>query len=113
MIEDAPGNLDNLDDVDFPAYTTGQAASLLGVQQAFLRSLDSGNLVRPQRSAGGHRRYSRRQLVLVARIRALFNEGHSLAATARIITLEDELATAQEEIAELRRQLRRHTHPPD
>ena len=98
-------SLDNLDDLDYPAFTTGQAADLLGVQQAFLRSLDTAELLRPQRSGGGHRRYSRRQLQFAARIRVLFDEGHSLAATARIIGLEDDLATAQNQIAELRSQL--------
>lgn len=101
----AVNNLDNLDDLDYPAFTTGQAAELLSVQQAFLRSLDTSNLLRPQRSEGGHRRYSRRQLQLAARIRTLFDEGHSLAATARIIGLEDDLAAAHDQIAELRGQL--------
>ena len=35
------GRLDALDDPDYPAYTTGRAAEVLGVQQAFLRSLDA------------------------------------------------------------------------
>ena len=97
--------LHDLDDEDYPAYTTGQAAELLGVQQAFLRSLDTADLLRPERSDGRHRRYSRRQLELAGRIRVLFDEGHTLAATARIIGLQDELAAAQDEITELRRQL--------
>jgi MerR family transcriptional regulator/heat shock protein HspR len=98
-------SLDDLDDADHPACTTGQAAQLLGVQQAFLRSLDTADVLRPQRSDGGHRRYSRRQLELAGRIRGLFDEGHTLAATARIIGLEDELAAAHDQITELRRQL--------
>lgn len=98
-------NLDNLDNLDYPAYTTGQAADLLSVQQAFLRSLDTANLLRPQRSEGGHRRYTRRQLDLAVRIRILFDEGHTLAAAARIIGLEDELTAAHDQIAELRGQL--------
>ncbi|MCO1574590.1 MerR family transcriptional regulator [Crossiella sp. SN42] len=95
----------DLDNVDYPTYTTGQAAQLLGVQQAFLRSLDTANLLRPHRSDGGHRRYSRRQLDLAARIRTLFDEGHSLAATARIIELQDELTATHAELAELRSRL--------
>ena len=33
--------LGDLDDPDYPAYTTGRAAEVLGVQQAFLRALDT------------------------------------------------------------------------
>ena len=49
------GRLDALDDPDYPAYTTGRAAEVLGVQQAFLRSLDAAGAVRPQRTPGGRR----------------------------------------------------------
>ena len=35
---------DRLDDPDFPALTMSQAADLLGVQPAFLRSLDTDRL---------------------------------------------------------------------
>jgi MerR family transcriptional regulator, heat shock protein HspR len=94
-----------LDDPDYPAYTTGQAAAALGVQQAFLRSLDAARAVRPQRSAGGHRRYSRSQLRSALRIRELFDQGHTLAAALRILSLEDELTAARSLIARLRRQL--------
>ena len=69
------GRLDALDDPDYPAYTTGRAAEVLGVRQAFLRSLDAARAVRPARSAGGRRRYSRRQLAFAARIRELLDQG--------------------------------------
>lgn len=93
--------IERLDDPDYPAYTTGQAAQVLGVQQAFLRGLDAAGAVRPGRSAGGHRRYSRRQLLFVTRIRELFDQGHSLASTLRILSLEDELAVARAHIGRL------------
>jgi len=86
------GRLDALDDPDYPAYTTGRAAEVLGVRQAFLRSLDAAGTVRPARSAGGRRRYSRRQLALAARIRELLDQGHTLAAARRILDLQDDLA---------------------
>jgi DNA-binding transcriptional MerR regulator len=94
---------EQLDDPDYPAYTMGQAAQVLGVRQAFLRSLDVAGAVRPDRSGGGHRHYSRRQLVLAARIRELVDQGLSLAATLRIVALEDELAAARALIGKLRR----------
>jgi DNA-binding transcriptional MerR regulator len=93
---------EQLDDPDYPAYTTGQAAQVLGVREAFLRGLDTAGAVRPGRSRGGHRRYSRRQLEQATRIRELFDQGHNLAATLRIVTLEDELADAHALITRLR-----------
>ena len=48
------GRLDALDDPDYPAYTTGRAAEVLGVRQAFLRSLDTAGSVVPPR--GGRQR---------------------------------------------------------
>ena len=86
------GRLDALDDPDYPAYTTGRAAEVLGVRQAFLRSLDTAGAVIPQRTSGGRRRYSRRQLAVAARIRELLDQGHPLAAARRILDLEDDLA---------------------
>jgi MerR family transcriptional regulator, heat shock protein HspR len=82
----------DLDDPDFPAYTTGRAAEVLDVRQAFLRSLDTAGAVVPQRSAGGRRRYSRRQLAFAARIREQLDQGHTLVAALRILALEDDLA---------------------
>jgi DNA-binding transcriptional MerR regulator len=95
----------NLDDLDYPAVTTGQAARMLGVQEAFLRSLDAAGVVSPERSDGGHRRYSRRQLALVVRLREQLDEGHTLAAAARIVGLQDRLSAAEDEIKDLRRRL--------
>ncbi|WIX75542.1 MerR family transcriptional regulator [Amycolatopsis carbonis] len=98
-------DLGNLDDHDYPAFTTGQAAKMLGAQEAFLRSLDAADLVHPQRSDGGHRRYSRRQLTQVIRLREQLDEGRTLTAAARIIGLQDQLADAENTIHDLRAQL--------
>ncbi|MEV6718174.1 MerR family transcriptional regulator [Lentzea sp. NPDC051208] len=86
---------EKFDDEHYPAYTMGRAAELLGTTANFLRSLDEANLIEPQRSAGGHRRYSRHQLRLAARVRALVDQGTGLDAACRIITLEDQLEEAQ------------------
>lgn len=93
-------NLGRLDDEDYPAVTMGQAADLLGVQPAFLRSLDTAGVLHPHRTDGGHRRYSRRQLALAARLRELLDAGHSLASARAISGLEDRLRTSDD----LRRQ---------
>jgi MerR family transcriptional regulator/heat shock protein HspR len=113
-----PVAADRLDDPDYPAYTTGRAAAALGVQQAFLRALDAAGAVTPQRSAGGHRRYTRRQLDFAARIRALVDQGHSLASALRILGLQDDVAGLQDDLAaeraltaSLQRQLGREHGP--
>jgi MerR family transcriptional regulator, heat shock protein HspR len=98
-------SLSRLDDQDYPAVAMGQAAELLEVQPAFLRSLDAAGVVSPERSSGGHRRYSRRQLELAARLRTLFDAGHTLEAAARIVELEDELDAARARIAALEAEL--------
>ncbi|MGX6607272.1 MerR family transcriptional regulator [Micromonosporaceae bacterium Da 78-11] len=89
------------DDADYPAYTMGRAADMIGVTPAFLRSLGAAGLIEPQRSLGGHRRYSRHQLQLATRVRQLLDEGLLLAAACRIVTLEDRLVAAHRRIVEL------------
>src|SRR6187551_2463898 len=85
---------DKFDDDDYPAYTMGRAAEMLGTTPGFLRSLDEAKLITPQRSPGGHRRYSRYQLRLAARARELLDQGTALDAACRIIILEDQLEEA-------------------
>jgi excisionase family DNA binding protein len=94
--------LRRLDDPSFPALTMSQAAELLGVQAAFLRSLDSSGMLHPHRSPGGHRRYSREQLALAARVRTLLDDGHSLASAEMIVGLQDQLADARADADRLR-----------
>jgi hypothetical protein len=96
---------DKLDDEDYPAYSMGSAARILGTTPAFLRSLDEAKLLAPQRSQGGHRRYSRYQLRIAARARELIAHGTPLDAACRIIILEDQLADAHAINAELHRSL--------
>ena len=85
---------DMLDDEDYPAYTMGRAAEIIGVSQEFLRRLGEVDLIEPRRSAGGHRRYSRHQLRLAARARELCDQGTAVEAACRIIILEDQLEEA-------------------
>ncbi|KMS91489.1 helix-turn-helix domain-containing protein [Prauserella rugosa] len=80
----------------YVAYTMGRAADMLGTSQNFLRSLDETGLIEPQRSAGGHRRYSRHQLRLAARVRELVDHGTPVEAACRIVSLENQLHEAQQ-----------------
>src|SRR6478752_3299624 len=92
-----------LDDDDYPAYTMGRAAEMLGTTPAFLRALGEHRLITPLRSEGGHRRYSRYQLRIAARARELVDQGTPVEAACRIIVLEDQLEEAQRINAEYRR----------
>lgn len=71
----ADDSFNRLDDDDYPAYTMGRAAEMLGTTQGFLRALGEARLITPLRSAGGHRRYSRYQLRIAARARELVDQG--------------------------------------
>jgi len=84
-----------LEDDDYPAYTMGRAAELLGTTQSFLRAVGEAGLITPLRSAGGHRRYSRYQLRIAARARELVNQGTPIEAACRIVILEDQLEEAR------------------
>lgn len=98
MSQQHPDTEDKFDDEDYPAYTMGRAAEMVEVSQPFLRSLEEAGLITPQRSDGGHRRYSKRQLRHASRARELVDQGTPVAAAGRIISLEDQLAA--------------HTDPP-
>lgn len=86
---------EKFDDETYPAYSMGRAAEILGVTPEFLRSLDEAKLITPQRSPGGHRRYSRYQLRIAARAREMLDQGTALEAACRIIILEDQLEEAR------------------
>ncbi len=94
-----------IDDEYAPLYSLGQVAAMLKVQQAYLRRLDEHEVVRPQRSPGGQRRYSRRDIVLVQYVTELADEGMSLSAIRRILKLESELRAARRELAAVRRRI--------
>ncbi|HEX6467836.1 MAG TPA: MerR family transcriptional regulator [Streptosporangiaceae bacterium] len=90
-----------VDDESAPLYTVGQVASMLRVQQAFLRRLDQYEVVRPSRSAGGQRRYSRIEIMRVQYVVELVDEGMTLAAIRRILELEAQVAELDRRVREL------------
>ncbi|MFD9780883.1 MerR family transcriptional regulator [[Kitasatospora] papulosa] len=94
---------DRLDDDDYPAYTMGRAAEMIGATPGFLRAIGEARLITPLRSEGGHRRYSRYQLRIAARARELVDAGTPIDAACRIVILEDQLEDALRLNEELRR----------
>lgn len=89
-----------------PMYTVGQVADLLDVQQAFLRRLDSQDLVRPARSDGAQRRYSRDDIDRVEAVCGLIDEGLTLEGVRRVMALQAEVASLRGELADAKRKLR-------
>ncbi|MFC6084675.1 MerR family transcriptional regulator [Sphaerisporangium aureirubrum] len=98
-----PGAVDKFDDDDYPAYTMGRAAEMIGTTPAFLRAIGEARLITPLRSDGGHRRYSRYQLRIASRARELVDQGTPIDAACRIVILEDQLEEALRLNEELRR----------
>ncbi|MGR6968511.1 MerR family transcriptional regulator [Streptomyces cynarae] len=92
----------SIDDADAALYTIGQVADMLGVQPAFLRRLDAHGIVVPARSAGGQRRYSRREIDRVAEVMDLVAEGVTLAGVRRVLTLRERVGILEEDLAAAR-----------
>ena len=97
-----------IDDENLPLFTVGQVSVMLEVQQAFLRRLDQLDVVRPSRSDGGQRRYTRREITVVQYVVRLADAGMSLAGIRRILELEAQVRELERECAVLRGQLRRY-----
>jgi DNA-binding transcriptional MerR regulator len=91
-----------LDDADLPLFTVGQVAGMLEIQQAFLRRLDEHQVVRPSRSSGGQRRYTRNEITVVQTVVSLADEGMTLAAIRRVLLLEARVQQLEAERAALR-----------
>jgi MerR family transcriptional regulator/heat shock protein HspR len=91
------------DDEHAPLYSVGQVAGMLGVQPAFLRRLDTEQVVQPARSDGGQRRYSRSEIARVQQVSAMADEGMTLAGIRRILELEAEVTQLQHQLADLKK----------
>jgi MerR family transcriptional regulator, heat shock protein HspR len=76
------------DDANMPLFTVGQVSEMLAVQQAFLRRLDEFRVVRPSRSAGGQRRYTKNEVVVVKYVVELMGNGLTLSAVRHVLVLE-------------------------
>ena len=97
-----------LDDENRPIFTVGQVSEMLEIQQAFLRRLDEYRVVRPSRSAGGQRRYTRREITVVQYVVNLVDEGMTLTAVRRVLELEERVRELETQRDALQAQLEAH-----
>jgi MerR family transcriptional regulator/heat shock protein HspR len=91
-----------LDDDSAPFYTIGQVAQILGMQPAALRRLDDENIVSPDRSEGGQRRYSRAEVERLREVLELTDEGVTLPGVRRVLALRQRVSDLEDEIAQMR-----------
>jgi MerR family transcriptional regulator/heat shock protein HspR len=84
--------MEPFEDENIPLYTVGQVAQMLAVKQAFLRRVDELQVVSPQRSPGGQRRYTRVEIRVIQQVASMADEGMTMPAIRRIIELERRLA---------------------
>jgi MerR family transcriptional regulator/heat shock protein HspR len=88
-------------DRDRALYIISVAAELAGVHAQTLRIYERKGLIEPQRTQGGSRRYSERDIALLRRIQELTNDGVSLVGVRRILELEDELQRSEARVHDL------------
>jgi MerR family transcriptional regulator/heat shock protein HspR len=93
-----------LDDENLPLFTVGQVSEMLEVRQAFLRRLDEHRVIRPSRSSGGQRRYTRREITVVQYVLELVDDGMTLAGIRRVLALEAHVRQLEAELDGLRSQ---------
>src|SRR5512142_1145465 len=91
-----------------PAWTADPDRGLFSISVAAglppqtLRIYDREGLVDPARSAGGTRRYSRRDIDRLQEICALTADGLNLAGIRRVLQLQEETRQLHAELARLR-----------
>lgn len=88
-------------DADKPVYVISVAAELAGMHAQTLRQYDRLGLVIPERTGGGGRRYSARDIEQLRQVQELSQEGVSLAGIQRIMELENKVAALHGRVKEL------------
>jgi MerR family transcriptional regulator/heat shock protein HspR len=90
-------------DPDRGLFSISVAAELAGLHPQTLRIYEREGLLDPVRSAGGTRRYSRRDIDRLQEICALTGDGLNLAGIRRVLQLQEETRRLQAELARLRK----------
>ena len=89
-------------DPDRGLFSISVAAELAGLHPQTLRIYEREGLLDPSRSAGGTRRYSRRDIDRLQEICALTADGLNLAGIRRVLELQEETLRLHGELARLR-----------
>ena len=85
-----------------PVYVISVAAQLAGMHPQTLRQYDRLGIVGPERTGGGGRRYSARDVDTLREVQRLSqDEGVNLAGIKRIRELEEQVAMLSRRVAEL------------
>lgn len=91
---------------DARTFLISVAAELAGMHAQTLRTYDRLGLVSPQRSSGGGRRYSERDVDLLREVQRLSqDEGVNLAGIKRIIELANQVDALRARVSELSQQV--------
>jgi MerR family transcriptional regulator, heat shock protein HspR len=88
---------------DRALYAISVAAELTGVNPQMLRVYENRGLLEPERTEGGTRRYSGRDIDRIRQITALLAAGLNLAGVEQVLALEAETDRLRDQIEELRR----------
>jgi MerR family transcriptional regulator/heat shock protein HspR len=101
-----PGMSAGKDPMEARTFLISVAAQLAGMHAQTLRTYDRLGLVSPDRTSGGGRRYSERDVELLREVQRLSqDEGVNLAGIKRIIELTNQVEALQARIAEMSQEL--------
>lgn len=87
---------------DVGVYAISVVAEIAGVDPQTLRLYERHRLLIPERTAGGTRRYSDDDLVVLTRIRELVGAGINLAGIAWVLRLEADNAALETQVRAMR-----------
>jgi MerR family transcriptional regulator, heat shock protein HspR len=87
---------------DHALFAISVAAELTGVNPQMLRVYESRGLLEPQRTEGGTRRYSGRDIDRINQITTLLASGLNLAGVEQVLALQAETHRLRGQIEQLR-----------
>ncbi|MBA3991024.1 MAG: helix-turn-helix transcriptional regulator [Propionibacteriales bacterium] len=91
----------DVSDPDAPVFVISVAAELSGMHPQTLRGYDRMGLVSPDRTGGGGRRYSVRDIELLRIVTRLTSAGIGIEGVRRILDLESQVLALQSRVMEL------------